>query len=56
MLLHSQRTFSWTITIDSRFDATRMRYHLIKCLENETLTPFPKTNKRKQEMLKDATI
>ena len=41
--------------IDSRFAVTRMRYHLIKCLENEKLTPFPKTNKRKQEVLKDAT-
>ena len=34
--------------IDSRFDVTRMRYHLIKCLENEKLTCFPK-------VLKDAT-
>ena len=41
--------------IDSHFDVTRMRYHLIKCLENEKLTPFPKTNKRKQKVLKDAT-
>ena len=41
--------------IDSRFDVSRMRYHLIKCLENEKLTPFPKTNKRKEGVLKDAT-
>ena len=28
--------------MEAHFDVTRMREHLIKCLKNEVLLPFPK--------------
>ena len=31
---------------DAYFDVSKMRHHLIYCLQNETLMPFPKVDKR----------
>ena len=32
-----------TRTVKQKFDQKKMRQHLINCLENNLLTPFPKT-------------
>ena len=31
---------------DAYFDVNNMRHHLLYCLENKTLIPFPKVDKR----------
>ena len=43
-----------TSPIESYYDVQRMRPHLMECLVNKNLSPFPKVHKRKRMIVNDA--